>query len=137
MKGDVAYPAPLSHSLKYPEDLAVLQAVSGRGAPLITVFYSGRPVYANDLINLSDAFIAAFLPGSEAGGLADLILKPAAGAPRHDFTARLSFDWPGAACGSDLRDAGNVAFARGFGLTYAQPGSKRKLPEANVALACD
>src|SRR3546814_3958288 len=58
----------VTHSRHYPEDLAVLEAVAGKGTPVVTVFVSGRPLYANDLINLSDAFVAAWLPGSEGKG---------------------------------------------------------------------
>lgn len=136
MKGDIAFPAPLAHSAKYPEDIAALKSVAGKGAPVITVFYSGRPVYANDLINLSDAFIAAFLPGSEAGGIADLILAPVAGGEKYDFRASLSFDWPAAACEAKGRNGANVAFARGYGLTYARPKTVGELAEANFAATC-
>ncbi len=91
--GDVRFPTPVQHSLQHPADLAALQAVSGRGVPVVTVLYSGRPAYANDLINLSDAFVAAFLPGTEGAGLADVLVGGS-----HDFTGRLSFAWPGSAC---------------------------------------
>ncbi|RZJ88299.1 MAG: glycoside hydrolase family 3 protein, partial [Brevundimonas sp.] len=39
--GDVRFPAPLQHSQLHPADLAALQAVAGKGAPVVTVFYSG------------------------------------------------------------------------------------------------
>ena len=68
-----------STASRYPADLAALQAVSGKGVPVVTVLYSGRPLPANDLINLSDAFVAAFLPGTEGRGLADLLLAGANG----------------------------------------------------------
>lgn len=131
MKGDVAYPAPLAHTARYPEDIAALKAVAGKGAPVVTVFYSGRPVYAADLINLSDAFVAAFLPGSEAGALADLILAPGDRSARFDFTASLSFSWPASPCGA------NVAFALGYGLSYARPKAIGALEESRVPATCE
>src|SRR3546814_6667995 len=59
--GDIVPSDTVTHSRHYPEDLAVLEAVAGKGTPVVTVFVSGRPLYANDLINLSDAFVAAWL----------------------------------------------------------------------------
>src|SRR3546814_2609176 len=78
--------------------LAVLQAVAGKGTPVVTVLLSGRPLYANDLINLSDAFVAGWLPGSEGKGVADVLFAGADGKPAHDFRGTLSFAWPGVAC---------------------------------------
>ncbi|MDP3801858.1 glycoside hydrolase family 3 protein [Brevundimonas sp.] len=130
--GDVRFPVPVQHSLQHPADLAALRAVSGKGAPVVTVLYSGRPAYANDLINLSDAFVAAFLPGTEGGGLADVLLGG-----QHDFTGRLSFAWPGSACstGEDPDDV--VQFARGYGLSYARPARLGPLPLPATPATCE
>lgn len=59
--------------------------------PVVSVFISGRPLWANPEINASDAFIAAWLPGSEPAGITDLIFQTK---PNYDFTGRLSFSWP-------------------------------------------
>lgn len=64
------------------------------GIPVVAVFYSGRPLWVNPELNASDAFVAAFLPGTRAGALADLLFADAIGRPMHDFTGRLSFSWP-------------------------------------------
>ena len=116
--GDIAAPGTLRHSSRYPEDLALLQAVAGHGKPVITVLVTGRPVFANDLLNLSDAFVVAWLPGTEGKGLADVLLRDASGAIDHDFTGRLSFSWPSAACAT-APNFGTPLFARGYGLDYA------------------
>lgn len=129
-KGDLPYPETMQHSARYPEDLAVLRRVGGKGVPVVTVFYSGRTVYTNDLLNLSDAFVAAFLPGSEAGGIADLILRKTDGAIGHDFTGRLSFAWPGSACSTGDQPGMAVQFPRGYGLSYASPRTTGRLPFA-------
>lgn len=130
--GDVRFPAPVQHSLLHPEDMRALRAVAGKGAPVVTVLYSGRPTYANDLINLSDAFVAAFLPGTEAGGLADLMIGG-----RHDFTGRLSFAWPGSACSTGEHPGDIVQFARGYGLGYGARRAVGQLPLPDTPARCD
>ena len=46
---------------------------------MVSIFLSGRPLWVNPELNASDAFVAAWLPGSEGGGIADVII-----AGRHD-----------------------------------------------------
>ena len=132
MKGDVRWPEPMAQSRQYPGQLALLDAVSGKGVPVVTVLYSGRTTYATDLINRSDAFVAAFLPGSEAGALADVI----AGTARHDFTGRLPFTWPNTSCLTGGEPKGEALFARGFGLSYARPVKTGMLPETAIPTTC-
>jgi len=97
--GDIRINENLRHSRRYPQDMAVLQRVAGRGAPVVTLLYSGRPLYVNDLANRSDAFIAAWLPGTEGAGMVDLLVAPAAGEPAWPgFTGRLPFPWPAGPC---------------------------------------
>jgi beta-glucosidase len=97
-EGDVRLTENLRHSRRHPEDAAVLQRVAGRGVPVITLLYSGRPLYVNDLANRSDAFIAAWQPGTEGAGLTDVLIAPADGQPWRGFTGRLSFPWPAGPC---------------------------------------
>jgi beta-glucosidase len=133
MKGDITFPAPLRHSARYPEDLAALKRVAGKGVPVVTVLYSGRPVAANDLINRSDAFVAAWLPGTEGLGLTDLLVAGADGRPAHDFTGRLSFDWPAGDC---LPQRGGFQFRRGYGLSFVSRSTLGRLPESPLVMAC-
>jgi beta-glucosidase len=105
-EGDVRITENLRHSRRHPADLAVMQKVAGRGVPVIALLYSGRPLYVNDLANKSDAFIAAWLPGSEGAGLADLLVAPAQGEPAWTgFTGRLAFPWPAGPCQFSTREA--------------------------------
>jgi beta-glucosidase len=131
--GDIPFPASMRHTSRYPQDLAALERVSGKGVPVVTLLYSGRPVAANDLINRSDAFIAAWLPGTEGMGLADMLLAGANGRPAFDFTGRLPFDWPAGDC---LPKKGGVQFPRGYGLSLAARVPVRRLPETPPVMAC-
>jgi len=125
--GDIGPAANLRHSARYPEDLAVLKAVAGKGKPVVTVFVAGRPLYANDLLNLSSSFVAAWLPGSEGKGVADVLLRGADGKVNAPFAGKLSFSWPKSVCQTPLNvgDKGYAPlFAYGYGLAY---GDKRKV----------
>lgn len=131
--GDITFPASMRHTSRYPEDLAALERVSGKGVPVVTLLYSGRPVAANDLINRSDAFIAAWLPGTEGMGLADMLVGRADGRPRFDFTGRLPFDWPAGNC---LPTSGGIQFHRGYGLSLKNRSMLGRLPVSAPVMAC-
>jgi beta-glucosidase len=114
------------------EPLETLRRLQAAGIPTVSVFLSGRPMWTNPEINASNAFVAAWLPGSEGGGVADVLIGDAAGAPRHDFTGRLSFSWPKDAAGAPLNrgEPGyDPQFAYGYGLSYAAPGEVGPLGE--------
>ena len=119
MKGDILAPASLAESERFPEDRQVLQRIAGHGKPVITVLVSGRPLYTSDLMNLSDAFVAAWLPGTEGKGVADVLFRDAHGAVAYDFHGTLAFRWPRTPCQSAFAaDDGEALFALGFGLKY-------------------
>ncbi|MBW4331590.1 exo 1,3/1,4-beta-D-glucan glucohydrolase [Stakelama sp. CBK3Z-3] len=112
--------------------LALLKKLKGEGIPVVAVFLSGRPMWVNAEMNASDAFVAAFLPGSEGGGVADVLLAKKDGAPHYDFTGKLSFSWPKRPDQYVLnrRDANyDPLFAFGYGLTYADHRSVPQLDE--------
>ncbi|NNG24154.1 glycoside hydrolase family 3 protein [Telluria aromaticivorans] len=134
--GDIGPSGTLRHSGRYPEDLAVLQAVAGKDTPVVTVFVSGRPLYVNDLLNLSDVFVAAWLPGTEGKGVSDLLV---ARSERYDFTGKLPFSWPKSACQTDLNvgDKGYAPlFAWGYGLKSSTRSKVGKLDAAFPAGGC-
>jgi beta-glucosidase len=102
-------------------DLKLLRRLKADGIPVVSVFLSGRPLWVNPELNASDAFVAAWLPGSEGAGIADVLFKGGAAAG-HDFTGRLSFSWPATGLpvtfAADDRVHGAL-FANGYGLDYA------------------
>ena len=114
-------------------DLALLKKLKEEGIPVVSVFISGRPLWVNPELNASDAFVAAWLPGSEGIGVADVLMADSKGNVVNDFKGRLSFSWPKLPTQSvlDSRDENyDPLFAYGSGLTYASgeegPGT---LPE--------
>ncbi|WP_114954358.1 glycoside hydrolase family 3 protein [Sphingosinicella terrae] len=112
--------------------LDTMRRLRADGIPVVAVFLSGRPMWVNPEINAADAFVAAFLPGSEGGGIADVLFANADGSVRNDFRGRLSFSWPRRADQTPLNrgDADyDPLFAYGHGLSYADNGDVAPLSE--------
>lgn len=105
-------------------DLELLRRLKQQGIPVVSVFLSGRPLFTNPEINASDAFVAAWLPGSEGGGVADVLIRKPDGSVNYDFTGKLSFPWPKRADQAPLNvgePAYDPQFPYGYGLSYAKP----------------
>ncbi len=128
----------LEYSPDDKSDLALLKRFKAAGVPVVAVFLSGRPMWVNPELNAADAFVAAFLPGTEGGGVADVLVAGADGRARHDFRGRLSFSWPRRLDQFVLnrRDAGyDPLFPIGYGLTYARAATVPPLSEARPAVS--
>ena len=95
---------------------ATMRALKEQGIPVVAVMITGRPLYVNPALNAADAFVVAWLPGTEGGGLADVLVGDSGGAPRHDFAGKLPAAWPRT---PDMADGALHPF--GYGLTYASP----------------
>jgi beta-glucosidase len=88
---------------------------------VITLLISGRPLWVNRELNASDAFVAAWLPGTEGGGVADILFLNPRTAEAKDFKGKLSFSWPKEANQSsvNLGDKDySPLFSYGYGLSY-------------------
>ncbi len=112
--------------------LEQLQKFNSNGIPTVSIFTSGRPMWVNPLLNASDAFIAAWWPGSEGGGISDVIFQSADGSVAHDFKGRLSFSWPKQPDQAPLNFGDpeyDPLFAYGYGLSYADNINVPDLPE--------
>ena len=102
-------------------DLALLKRLKAQGIPVVSVFLTGRPLWVNAELNASDAFVVAWLPGSEGSGVADVLFTDNKGNMQHDFTGRLSYSWP-ALDDQVVLNKGDKHYAPlfeyGFGLSY-------------------
>ncbi|MGA2066954.1 MAG: glycoside hydrolase family 3 N-terminal domain-containing protein [Thermoguttaceae bacterium] len=99
-----------------PGDVALVKRAKQSGAPVITILVSGRPLLVGPALEASDAFLAAWLPGSEGQGVADVLFgdyKP---------TGKLPHTWPRnmdqVPCHAGDAAAAQALFPYGFGLTY-------------------
>ena len=83
----------ISFSPTDPKFLPLLESIDAQGIPILSIFLSGRPLVINKYINASDAFIAAWLPGTAVEGIADVIFKKN-NKINYDFSGKLSYSWP-------------------------------------------
>jgi beta-glucosidase len=132
-------PETMEHARLSPEDLAVLDRVRGKGKPVVTIFLSGRPLLTNKELNRSDAFVAAWLPGTEGAAIAPVLFRGPDGKPAKDFTGKLSFSWPKVDCAPhSVGEKGyDPLFPFGYGLTYADAKDLPALPEPKERASCE
>ena len=98
------------------KDKKSIEEVKKMGIPYVVVLITGRPLIVNETIDDSDAFLVAWLPGTEGGGVADILFG------KENLTGKLSFSWPKSMedipCNYD-NDC-DALFPLGFGLTYSK-----------------
>jgi beta-glucosidase len=94
------------------EDLALVAKVKAAGAPVVTILLSGRPLILGPALEQSDAFIAAWLPGTEGQGIADVLFGD------HKPSGKLPRTWPRSNEQLPGSTANNPEFPYGYGLTY-------------------
>jgi beta-glucosidase len=114
------------------QHLDIMKKLQEEKIPVVAILLSGRPLWQNRELNLANAYVAAWLPGTEGGGISDVLFRKKDGTVNFDFTGKLSFSWPRDAAGAPLnagKDGYDPLFPLGFGLTYAAPAELAALPE--------
>ncbi len=108
--------------------LKILRSLKGTGVPTVAVFLSGRPRWVTPEIDAADAFVAAWLPGSEGAGVADVLFTDESGHVQHNFSGKLSFSWPASPDQQPI-NIGDAQYAPlfpfGFGLKYQGDAPER------------
>jgi len=115
-----AYGHFIELSKLYPEDLQTIKNISSKGIPVVTIIISGRPLIVDQELAHSEAFITAWLPGSEGQGVAEVLFGD------FNFQGKLSHSWPQLSqpkmYESDKNDKNDKSyqplFPCGFGLNY-------------------
>src|SRR5574337_731061 len=135
--GDITPSETLRYGDRYPADLALLRRVGQSGKPVVVVFVAGRPLFVNPILNLADAFVMAWLPGTEGGGVGDVLFADDHGKARYNFTGTLARPWPGVPC-ADAAKAGpsRWLFMPGYGLRYPTRHDLPVLPGHADIKAC-
>ena len=99
--------------------IAFLELLAENKIPTVSLFFTGRPLWVTKEINLSDAFVVAWLPGTESRGMTDVMVN--SDKTNYDFTGKLPFSWPKNTYQANLNyyDAtSDPLFSYGYGLTY-------------------
>lgn len=112
------YGDTLRLSRLHPEDLAIIRSLRARDLPVVAVLVSGRPFVVTEELEVATAFVAAWLPGSEGGGVAEVLFGD------YDFRGRLAHAWPA----NDVArgEPAETLFPVGYGLTAgSQLGARR------------
>ncbi|RYX84779.1 glycoside hydrolase family 3 protein [bacterium] len=97
------------------EDVAAVRNMKRSGLRVVVIIVSGRPLIISDILEHCDAIVAAWLPGTEGLGVADVLFgdyKP---------TGKLSFTWPKSIAQLPINvgdKSYDPLFRYGFGLTY-------------------
>jgi beta-glucosidase len=103
-----------------PADIETVKAAKKAGMPVVVVLFSGRPLILEPILNDADAIIAAWLPGTEGDGIADVLFG------RYNPTGKLSVTWPRSMSQIPINVGPNgekpqgALFDYGFGLSYAK-----------------
>jgi beta-glucosidase len=113
--------------------LVLMRRLRQQNIPVVAIFLSGRPLWMNREINASNAFVAAWLPGSEGAGVADVLYRKNDGSVAYDFSGKLSFSWPRTVLHEPQKSGQpgyNPLFPLGYGLHYGSNGNVPPLSEA-------
>jgi beta-glucosidase len=97
------------------EDVQAIDAVKSSGVRVVAVLVSGRPMIVTNILDKVDALVAAWLPGTEGQGVADVLFGD------HKPSGKLSFSWPRSnqQLPLNIHSANyDPLFKYGFGLSY-------------------
>jgi len=113
------------------DDLKLMRAYRKLGVPVVSVFVTGRPLWVNREINASDAFVVAWLPGSEGAGVADVLVGTENAEPVFEFKGSLPFHWPNLDLNKidKLLPVDEYVWEAGYGLTFQESKETALLSE--------
>ena len=112
--------------------LTHLKLLKEANIPTVSLFFTGRPLWMTKEINLSDAFMVAWLPGTESRGMTDVMFAAEDGKVNYDVKGRLPFSWPKTPYQANLNyfdPASDPLFTFGYGLDYENPSNLSQFDE--------
>jgi beta-glucosidase len=99
------------------EDVEAVANARRAGIPVVVILVSGRPMIIDSILDQCEALVAAWLPGTEGQGVADVIFGD------YNPTGKLSFSWPRSMDQIPINigdETYNPLFEYGFGLNYGR-----------------
>ena len=136
MLGDIA---DVSFTATDPKFLSLLQDISAKSIPTVSIFLSGRPLVVNEHINASQAFVAAWLPGTAVAGIGDVLFQKN-NKVNYDFKGKLSYSWPKSKDQAALNFTDSIydpLFPYGYGLTYKSATNLKSILTKNTISKLD
>jgi beta-glucosidase len=97
------------------EDVAAVQAARATARRVVVVLVAGRPLILAPILDVADAIVVAWLPGSEGAGVADVLFGD------HPPSGKLPHSWPRTIAQVPINvgdEPYDPLFAYGFGLAY-------------------
>ena len=94
------------------DDLSVINHLKKKGMPVVVVLLSGRPMIVTKEVNNWDGFVAAWLPGTEGAGVADVLFGD------YNPTGKLSYSWPKSMNQFPIKTNNDHLYDYGYGLSY-------------------
>jgi beta-glucosidase len=92
-------------------EIELITRMRENSSKLVVMIISGRPLVITEQLGLADAWVAAWLPGTEGQGVADVLFGDV------PFTGKTAFSWPASMDQVPLGSgAGEPLFPFGFGL---------------------
>lgn len=93
-------------------DVGLLRRLNENCETVVTILIAGRPMIITNQLQHTDAFVMAWLPGTEGQGIADVLFGDV------PFTGTLPFTWPRSMEQVQTGNKTNPLFPLGFGLKY-------------------
>ncbi|MEO8355392.1 MAG: glycoside hydrolase family 3 C-terminal domain-containing protein, partial [Chloroflexota bacterium] len=105
------------------KEIEMLTAVKNQSKSMVVILVSGRPRVITEQLPMAEAWVAAWLPGTEGGGIADVLFGD------YPFTGKTAYSWPrtneqlpiNVNTATDKTGCDAPLFPFGYGLTYAEP----------------
>jgi beta-glucosidase len=101
---------------------SLVTAAKNSGKKVVVVLLSGRPLDISSVINSCDAFVAAWLPGTEGGGIAEVLYGT------YEFSGKLAFSWPRTTAQEPI-NYGDASYDPLFPYDYGLNSAGQQLPK--------
>ena len=111
----------LDFSKTNKQNLKIMSKFLNEDIQVLSLFITGRPLIVDQEIELSDAFVSIWLPGTAVEGINDVIFSNIDSSINFDFSGKLPYSWPNANSKNplNLKDKDNQPrFEYGYGLSY-------------------